>query len=62
MNKNSKLYKIIFGNTKTKQVSGAAIDIVFDSVLSSKLYDNIDKQNNFAIENNGKKYVIKHLK
>jgi hypothetical protein len=59
--KNGKFYRIITGHTKTVQVSGSAVNIVFDKELSSKVYDNLDTYKEFSVEKNGKKYIIKQL-
>jgi hypothetical protein len=57
----NKLYKILTGDTKTNQVSGPALDIVFDRDLSLQLYDKLDLDKEFFIEKDGKKYKIKQL-
>lgn len=59
--KNSKFYRIITGHTKTSQVSGSAVNIVFDKELSSKVYDKLDTNKVFSVEKNGKKYIIRQL-
>lgn len=59
---NSFLYKILFGKTQTKQVSGASYRIVNSKDLSVKLYSKIDDSDNFSIKGkDGKIYKIKQL-
>jgi len=65
MNKfrNTKLYKILSGDTKTEQISGSASKIVFNGYLSSQLYDQVDTKSVFTIKSlDGKTFTIKHLK
>ena len=60
--KNSKLYKILTGDTKTTQVSGSAVKIVFNKELSSKVYDKIDREAEFTVQSKeGKTFRIKQL-
>ena len=59
--KNGNIYRIITGKTKTAQVSGSAIDIVFDRNLSSQVYSKIDNYKEFSIEKSGKKYTVRQL-
>lgn len=61
--KNTVLYKVIIGNTRTKQVSGVSKRIVMSKDLSKKIYSQIDKSDNFEVkeDNNGKVYKVKQL-
>jgi len=60
--RNSKWYKILTGDTKTTQVSGSAVEIVFNKDLSSKVYDLIDKSKEFTITSKeGKTFKVKQL-
>ena len=60
--KNSKLYKILTGDTKTDQVSGSAVKIVFNKYLSSQVYEKIDLDTDFTITSKeGKTFRVKQL-
>ncbi|MCX2680945.1 hypothetical protein OOZ15_13410 [Galbibacter sp. EGI 63066] len=60
--KNSVLYKVIIGNTRTKQVSGASKRIVVSKDLSKKVYSKIDNSDNFTVKGeNGKVYKVRQL-
>ena len=60
--RNTKLYKILTGNTKTDQVSGSAVEIVFNRELSSQIYNMIDREREFTITSKeGKQFKIKQL-
>ena len=60
--KDSFFYKILFGNTKTRQVSGASVKIVNSKDLSEKLYSMIDKSDNFTVKGkDGKVYTVRQL-
>lgn len=59
--KNGKFYKILTGNTKTVQVSGSAVNIVFDKNLSSQVYSKLDNSKEFSVEKDGKKYIVRQL-
>jgi hypothetical protein len=60
--RNSKLYKILTGDTKTTQVSGSAVEIVFNKDLSSKVYDLIDSRKEFTVTSKeGKTFKVKQL-
>lgn len=55
-------YKVIFGETKTRQVSGVSYRIVNSKELSEKIYSKIDSSDNFTVTgNDGKTYKIKQL-
>ena len=59
--KSGKIYKILTGNTKTVQVSGSAVNIVFDKHLSSQVYSKLDTAKEFSVEKDGKKYTVRQL-
>lgn len=59
--KNGKIYKILTGNTKTAQVSGSAVNIVFDRNLSSQVYSKLDSFKEFSVEKDGKKHIVRQL-
>lgn len=55
-------YRILFGETKTKQVSGISYRIVNSKDLSEKIYSKIDKSDDFTVTGkDGKTYKIKQL-
>jgi hypothetical protein len=58
----SKFWKIITGDTKTKQVSGSSVRIANSKDLSTKLYSKIDNSDNFKISSkDGKTYSVRQL-
>jgi hypothetical protein len=58
----SSLFRVLFGETKTKQVSGISFKIVNSKDLSEKIYSKIDESDNFIVTGkDGKKYKIKQL-
>jgi len=62
IDQSSFFYKILFGNTKTRQVSGASVKIVNSKDLSEKLYSMIDKSDNFTVKGkDGKVYTVRQL-
>jgi hypothetical protein len=62
MTTKSKFWKIITGDTKTRQVSGASVRIANSKDLSTKLYSKIDKSDNFKISSkDGKIYSVRQL-
>jgi hypothetical protein len=62
MKTKSKIWKIITGDTKTRQVSGVSVRITGSKDLSAKLYKSIDRSDNFKISSkDGKTYTIKQL-
>lgn len=62
METKSKLWRIIVGDTKTRQISGASVRIASSKDLSSKLYKRIDKSDNFKISSkDGKTYTVRQL-
>ena len=44
------LHKIIFGETRTRQVSGSSKKIVSDKFLSEQVYAKVDKNGEFTIK------------
>ena len=59
--RNSKFYKILTGDTKTTQVSGSAVKIVFNRDLSSKIYDQIDIKKEFTVKSDNTIFRVKQL-
>ena len=60
--KKSPIYKVVFGNTRTKQVSGVSKIIVNNRELSKQLYAKIDGSDDFTVESkDGKKYKVRQL-
>ena len=46
----STLHKIIFGETRTRQVSGSSKRIVSDKFLSEQVYAKVDRDGKFTIK------------
>lgn len=60
--KNTKLYKILTGDTKTPQVSGPAVEVAFNSDLSAMIYDRIDRSAEFTVQSkDGKTFRIRQI-
>jgi hypothetical protein len=61
--KKSTLLKIIFGETRTRQVSGSSKFIVSDKYLSEQVYNNVGKSGNFTIKSEDGKssYSVRQL-
>jgi len=58
----SKFWKVITGDTRTRQVSGASVKITRSKDLSTKLYSKIDESDNFKISSKGgKTYTVRQL-
>ncbi len=60
----STLHKIIFGETRTRQVSGSSKNIVSDKFLSKQVYANVDKGGKFTIKSKDGKtsYSVRQLR
>lgn len=59
--KNTGLYRVLTGDTKTAQVSKSAVNIVFDRELSSQIYSKIDSSKEFTIQKGNKRYTVRQL-
>jgi hypothetical protein len=60
--KDTSIFKILTGRTRTKQVSGVSKNIVSSKDLSKQLYSQIDRSKSFTVESkNGKKYKVRQL-
>ncbi|SHJ25389.1 hypothetical protein SAMN04488096_1215 [Mesonia phycicola] len=60
----STLHKIIFGETRTRQVSGSSKRIVSDKFLSKQVYTKVDKNGEFTIKSKDGKssYSVRQLR
>lgn len=58
------LHKILFGNTRTRQVSGSSKKIVNDQFLSEQVYTNVDRNGKFVIKSKDGKssYTVRQLR
>ncbi len=58
------LHKIIFGETRTRQVSGSSKRIVSDKFLSEQVYAKVDKNGKFTIKSKDGKssYSVRQLR
>ena len=58
------LHKILFGKTRTRQVSGSSKRIVSDKFLSEQVYTKVDKNGKFTIKSKDGKasYTVQQLR
>lgn len=59
--KNTGLYRVLTGDTKTAQVSKSAVNVVFDRDLSAQIYSKMDNSKEFTIQKGDKKYTVRQL-